>query len=777
MGVRIFKLAKELDMPSKELISYLQTQGHQVSSHMSTIPDTVANILRDRLKPKAKPAAREAKPARTDQDKGAANGVSPALPVAAAMAASTKVRQPPPRAAETRPRPAEPGEVRWDREGQEERRRSDRSDGAPRRKVEGKGATKAERRPVRIFVQEVKESSPSYLSTARRRPSARRGRGLQRIETPIKRPEKVEVTLPISMKDFSALTAIRVNDIIRILMNHGHMVGINATLDEEQATIVCVEFNIDVSFKKKQEDIDEFLQSLVDEGGDEEDLVTRAPVVTFMGHVDHGKTSLLDKIRQTSVTAQEAGGITQHLGAYRVDKGNVHVVFIDTPGHKAFTEMRARGANVTDVAVLVVAADDGVKPQTEEAYNHAKAAGVPIVVALNKIDKPGTNPMRCLQQLSEMGLQPVEWSGETEVVKVSAITGEGIDNLLETLSLTAEILELKASPERPAVGVVLEAAASKSRGVLATLLVQNGTLRKGDYVLAGSGHGRIRGLWVNGTLKVQEAGPSTPVQITGLNSAPEAGDKFYVLENAQKAKEIAEARARRMRDEAQAARQKAPVTLESLFEHMEQQGSTQEFSLILKSDVRGSGEALKRELEGLSTDEVKVRILHSGVGAVTQDDVSLADASGAIVIGFHVGADQRARALAGERGVQIRLYQVIYEAIDDVRAGMESRLAPEHEEQIRGSAEIRQVYKASKIGNIAGCFVTSGTISRSDKVRLLRDGKVIFTGDIGSLRRFKDDAKEVKEGFECGIKIAKFDDIKESDIIEAFALVERRRTI
>ena len=781
LGVRIFALAKELEMPSKELIKYLQTQGHQVTSHMSSIPNPVANILRDRLKPKPRPS-RDPKPPRAAKGKASApaNGDSSVkAPAAAATgtATSSKVKQTTTREAK-RPKSAS----RAPSIGSEFGGGKSAEDGEGARAGKGKRSSakppaKAPRRHVRIFVQEVRDHGPSYLSSGRRRTHNRRGRSVGRTAAPIARPESVEVVLPISVKDFSALTTIRVKEILKTLINHGHMVGINASLPEEQATLVCLEFNIDVSFKEKEAGMDEFLKSLEKDSGDETNLVTRAPIVTFMGHVDHGKTSLLDRIRKTSVTAKEAGGITQHLGAYRVDKGNAHVVFIDTPGHQAFTGMRARGANVTDVAVLVVAADDGVKPQTEEAYNHAQAANVPIVVALNKIDKENANAMRCLQQISEMGLQPVEWSGETEVVKVSAMTGQGIDDLLETLSLTAEILELKANPGRPALGVVLEATATKHRGVVATALIQDGTLRKGDYVLSGVAHGRIRGLWINGTQKVQEAGPSTPVQITGLNAAPEAGEKLYVLEDAQKAKEIAEERVRRLRDRTQAARQKAPVTLESLFAQLAKEGSCQELSLILKADVRGSEETLRVSLENLSTEEIQVHILHSGVGAVTQDDVSLADASGAIVIAFQVGTDPRARTLAADRGVEIRSYQVIYEAIDDVRAAMESRLAPEHEEQMRGMAEIRQVYRASRVGNIAGCMVTSGTISRSDKVRLLRDGKVVHTGEINSLRRFKDDAKEVKEGFECGIKIAKFDDIKEGDVIESFVLIEKRRTI
>ena len=759
MGVRIFTLAKELGRSSKDLIAYLETQGIAVKSHMSTIEDPVANILRERMKPKAPKAPKVSPAGRPGAGRPGAGRSGPGRSGDGQARGGSGV------AAGNGSPGSAPARTGSGRGGSRPAGRGDAGSG----RSQGGGGGRDNRR-VRIFVQDG-GGGDDY------RGRGKRGGRRKREAAVVERPKEVEVLLPTTVKELSALTTIKVAQIVSTLFKEGHMAQINSFLDEEMIGLVCVEFDIDFTFKKREEDADDFVKAIEDREDSEEDLVARAPVVTFMGHVDHGKTSLLDKIRSSTVTTKEAGGITQHLGAYRVDKENAHVVFIDTPGHKAFTEMRSRGATVTDVAVLIVAADDGVKPQTEEAYSHAKAAGVPVIVALNKIDKEGSNPMRAMQQLAELGLQTTEWGGDTEIVQVSAMTGQGIEDLLEILSLTSEILELKANPNRPAVGTVLEAAATQSRGVVATLLVQTGTLRQGDHVVCGSAFGRVRGMAVNGLTNVTEAGPSTPVQLTGLNSAPLAGEKLYAVADAQKAREIAEERARREREKERFSRAAPTVTLENMFEQLAEKDKLQELNLILRADVRGSAEALRSSLEELSTDEVRVRILHAGVGAITQDDVSLADASDAIVIGFHVGPDDRARSLADERGVELRLYNVIYEAIDEVKMAMESRLAPEFEEQVRGHAEIRAIYKASRIGNIAGCYVTGGTISRNDRVRVMRDGRVIHTGELGSLKRFKDDAKEVKENYECGIKVAKYDDIKVGDTLEAFALVQKQRTI
>jgi translation initiation factor IF-2 len=770
VAVRIFELAKELNMPSKDLIAYLRTQGHIVKSHMSNIPDSVAAIIRERKKPKTPPKpppqpVRPLQPGRPD--------VKPPLGGGPPGGGGPQRGGPPPYGQRPQ-RPGFPGPARPDAAATAQKPPSEwekRGETKDKEKEKEKEPTRKRYFPTR---EDLYESGPRFGGGRRRmggRPKGRKNGGPDSAVATTEKPAKIEVTLPITVKDLSAAMGVKGASIIKTLFEQGHPVNINQFLNEDLVTTIGVEFNVDIDFKKAA-DVEESISKIETSQKETraEDLLPRAPVVTFLGHVDHGKTSLLDKIRETSVTAKEAGGITQHLGAYRVDRGNVHVVFIDTPGHQAFTEMRARGANVTDVAVLVVAADDGVMPQTEEALNHAKAASVPIVVAINKIDKPAANAMRVKQQLTTLGLQPVEWGGATEFVEVSAVTSQGIDHLLETLSLTAELQQLKANPARPAIGIVLEAEASTSRGVLATVLVRDGTLRQGDYVLCGPAHGRVRGMWLNGLTPIQEAGPSTPVKITGLNMVPEAGEKLYVFADFQEAREIAESRLRKKREIERADRQQ--VTVDNLFSTLKEEAA-EVVRLIIKSDVKGSAEALRSSLENLAVNEIKVKILHVGVGAITLDDVVLASASKAIVIGFNVSADERARSYAEEKNVDIRIYQVIYKVLDDVRGALEQRLAPQKQEEVRGHAEIRQVFKASKIGNIAGCMVTDGVIHRSDQIRLVRDGRIVHTGTLSSLKRFKDDAREVKESFECGIKIANYDDIKVGDTIEAFAIVEK----
>ena len=728
MGVRIFTLAKELDMTSKELISFLKTQGHKVGSHMSSIDDPVAKILRDRLKPKAT----EAPAKKPKASPAAARGGEAKTPGAATQKAPAAIA--------------------------------------------------GKKKKVRRFfpTNEYSSGGGGRFSGKGRRFNRKGGGGdpaERRKPVEFKAPEKIEVSVPLALKDLSSALGMKAQVLIKTLFKLGKPVTINDFLDEELILEVCMEIGTEVNFKKKEEDEEELLKAIEEESGNEEDTIPKAPVVTFLGHVDHGKTSLLDKIRETQVTAKEHGGITQHLGAYRVDQGDVKVTFIDTPGHKAFTEMRARGAKVTDVAVLVVAADDGPMPQTEEAINHARAAKVPIIVAINKIDLASANSQRCKEQLSGLGLNPVDWGGETEMVEVSAQTGEGIDNLLETLSLESEILELKANPQRSALGIVLEAEATTNRGVLTTALIKDGTLKQGDCVLAGACYGRVRDLIVNGSEQVGEAGPSVPVTIVGLNAVPDAGDKLYVLENEKQARQIAETRARRRREMEQA--EKSSGKKRSLIDLVEKVGSSDvvELNLIIKADVRGSIEALRSSLLGLSTDEVQVKIIHAAVGAVSQEDVQLASASDAVIIGFHVVADDRARSVAEEAGVEIRSYKVIYEVVDDIRAAMESRLAPEELEEFHGRATIRQVFKASKLGNIAGCIVSTGKILRNDKIRLIRNDVPIHEGSIANLKRLKDDAREVKEGFECGIKLKSYEDIKEDDVIEAYTITQKARTL
>ncbi len=787
-------------MSSKDLMDFLRTQGHPVKNHMCNIPDTVAQILRDRYKPKiskekvlkekaaaAEKAAAEKAAAAKGRGPGTNGGGGSVGAAGAAGGPGKPLRggAPPapdrPRFGPDAPRggrvgtgavkagPAAARPAAWTETEADKEKKS------KEKEKEKEAPTRKRYFPTR---EDLYDSGPRFGGGRRKvmvRPKLRRdGTAESAVATTAQRLEKIEVALPITVKDLSSLMGIKAASIIKTLMQHNHPVHINQFLDEEKVTIVSIESGIDIVPKQKTADIEDAVRKVEEYPSNIEDMRPRAPVVTFLGHVDHGKTSLLDKIRETSVTLKEAGGITQHLGAYRVDKGKVHVVFIDTPGHQAFTEMRARGANVTDVAVLVVAADDGVMPQTEEALNHVRAAKVPIVVALNKMDKPTANAMRAKQQLSALGVQPVEWGGDTEFVEVSALTSQGIDTLLETLSLTSEILDLKANPKRPAIGVVLEAEASTSRGVLATVLIREGTLRVGDFVLCGPAHGRVKGLWLNGVEPIREAGPSAPVKVTGLSIVPEAGDKLYVFEDIQKAREIAETRLRKQRELDRADRQQ--VTQENIFSTLERD-AVEEVRLIVKTDVRGSLEALRSEIEGLSTSEVKVKILHGGVGAISQADVGLAHASQAIVIGFNVTADERARSLAEEKKVVIRVYQVIYKVIDDVRAAMQDRLAPQMHEEVRGHAEIRQIFKASKVGNIAGCMVTDGIIGRNDRIRLVRDGRIVHTGTLSSLKRFKDDARDVKESFECGLKVADYDDIKTGDVIEAFVVVEKARIL
>ncbi|GIW70707.1 MAG: hypothetical protein KatS3mg102_0249 [Planctomycetota bacterium] len=607
-----------------------------------------------------------------------------------------------------------------------------------------------------------------------------RGRGRGRAQTVQRtdKPSEVSISPPVTIKDLSAALGVRVPDIIRYLMRQGRMMRQNDVVDEELALEIGLEFGIDVHIKKKAE-AEELLADLAAGPPDDpKDLVPRAPIITILGHVDHGKTTLLDKIRKSRVAQSEAGGITQHIGAYKVELGEGRsVVFVDTPGHEAFTEMRARGANVTDVVVLVVAADDGVMPQTEEAYNHAKAAGVPVVVALTKIDKPEANPMRAKQQLSGLGLQPVEWGGQTEVIEVSGLTGQGIDNLLETLWLQAEILELKANPRRPATGTCLEARKTEGRGIVANLLVQNGTLRPGDVLVCGTGYGRVRALFDDRGRSLREAGPSTPVEVIGLEDLPEAGARFYVLPELAQAKRIAQARQQERRQLELAQRSAVKHTrLEDVFARLKA-GETQEVRIVLKADVRGSLEVLQKELANQATEEVGVRVLHAAVGGITESDVLLADASDAIVIGFNVVPDERAQQAAEQKGVDIRTYRVIYNVLEDLRLAMEGLLAPEAHEEVIGELEVRKVFRSSQVGTIAGCYVAKGRIDRSAKVRVIRDGVIKYEGEVASLRRHKDDVREVREGFECGVTIKDYQDIREGDRLQVYEVKMVARTL
>ncbi len=584
---------------------------------------------------------------------------------------------------------------------------------------------------------------------------------------------EVEIEEPITVKTFSAAIGIKIGEIIKKLLGLGIMATINRTIDREIAETVAIEYGIELKVKVAKTAEDELEEELAARSTGEG--MPRAPVVTFLGHVDHGKTSLLDRIRHASVATGEEGGITQHIGSYRHDSENAHVVFLDTPGHEAFTAMRARGANMTDVIVLVVAADDGVMPQTVEAIAHAKAAGAPIVVALNKIDLPNANVQRVLGQLAEHGLQPREWGGSTEVMHTSAETGEGIDELVETLSLEAELLELKADPDAPASGYVVEALRDPSRGVLAHLLVRDGTLRTGDVVLCGHACGRVRGIIDSRGQTITEALPATPVEIIGLDDVPDAGDRFYVTEDISRAKTVAAERRRLARDRTLAAAPQA--SLEDIFGRIEA-GRVSELQLILKADVQGSIEALTSSIAKLGTEEVKVRVLHEAVGGITEGDVLLAEASQAIILGFRVVPDARARPLAEQKGVDIRTYRVIYQLIEELQKAVVGMLAPEISEEVTGRVEVRETFKVSRVGTVAGCYVTDGVIARNAKIRIVRDNIMLEDErELDSLRRFKDDVREVRAGMECGLKISGFDDIKVGDVIEAYQMVEVARTI
>jgi translation initiation factor IF-2 len=568
------------------------------------------------------------------------------------------------------------------------------------------------------------------------------------------------------------MTSVKAAEVIKALMKLGQMVTINQVLDQDTAMILVEEMG-HKAVAAKLDDPEAFLELDVSHA-DAVAQEPRPPVVTVMGHVDHGKTSLLDYIRRAKVAAGEAGGITQHIGAYHVDTPRGVVTFLDTPGHEAFTAMRARGAKATDIVILVVAADDGVMPQTVEAINHAKAAGVPMVVAMNKIDKPEANPDRVKQELVANQVVPEEYGGEVPIVPVSAKTGQGIDDLLENVLLQAEVLELKAVREGAAKGLVIEARLDKGRGAVATVLVQSGTLQRGDIVLAGSSFGRVRAMLDENGRPVTQAGPSIPVEIQGLQDVPGAGEEVIVLGDERKAREIALFRQGKFRDVKLAKQQAAK--LENVFEQMGA-GEVKTLALIVKADVQGSQEALAHAMLKLSTDEVKVQIVHQGVGGISENDVNLATASKGVIIGFNVRADQQAKRLAETNGIDIRYYNIIYDAVDDVKAAMSGLLSPEQKEEAIGLVEIRQIIRVPKIGNIAGCMVLEGVVRRGARVRLLRDHTVAWTGELDSLKRFKDDVREVREGFECGLSLKNFSDIKEGDQLEVFEIKEVARTL
>jgi len=722
VSVRLYHLAHELNLQSSQLLATLQEKGMSVQSVMGVLDaetaDTARRVISGELVLKKRAL-------------GDVDVISLPPPVVPAPANPIRPVQPAAR-------------------GTGKSRRPDTTRPGP-----------TPRRGIRIFRQkETRE---------------RRHADQQKAEE-IFAGRTIPIIVPIALKEFSQQIGVKTNTLLLHLMKQGVRVNPNTTLDDEMVLILAEAFNRTVEIQQSKTAEDELEELLQSDESAAENTTVRPPVVAVLGHVDHGKTSLLDNIRKARVAAGEAGGITQHIGAYSVQFDKDHTVtFIDTPGHEAFTEMRARGAKITDIVILIVAADDGVMPQTEEALNHARAAEVPIIVAINKCDRPDANPDQTRTQLAGLDLAAEEWGGNTAMIEVSAKTGKGIEDLLERITLEAEVLELRANPTRAADGYVVEANKQPGKGVVATLLVKNGTLKRGDTLLAGSSQGKVKSLMNERGQQLKEAGPSMPVEVTGLDEVPEAGWRFQVVDNADIAKKVADDRSVRRRERDLAA--KAHGSFELLMDRMG--GNVREQRLLLKADVKGSVEAIRGKLTQLDkgTEDVDVKLLHSGVGGITESDVLLAEASDGIILGFNVVPDAKARVAADKRGVVILTFQVIYELLDEVMRMMEGLMPTDTEETVTGHAEIRQIfiYKKTRIG---GCFVTDGVVKRNSRVRLVRDGIVIMNaGEFDSLKRFKDDAKEVREGFECGLRIKNYEDIKEGDVIEAYELEEKKRTL
>ncbi|MFJ6942924.1 MAG: translation initiation factor IF-2 [Limosilactobacillus mucosae] len=724
---RIYELAKELKMPSKDLVDMAKKEGITVKSHMSSVTSEEANRLRSMAKGTNKPAA-----AKTSQPK-----------------------QEQPKRPEHNSRP---------QNGQQSQNNNRHSNN-------NRGGNDDNSRGVHVFNKNKnnkknRRNKNNKHNKNQRMREVKKQQPTQRKDRPL--PDVLEYTEGMNAQDLAKLLHRPAAEIIKKLFMLGVMVNQNQSLDTDTIELLAADYGIEAK-EKVQEDIADLDKFFDQENQNTEHMVSRPPVVTVMGHVDHGKTTLLDKIRHSHVTDSEAGGITQAIGAYQVDYNGKLITFLDTPGHAAFTEMRARGANITDITVLVVAADDGVMPQTVEAINHAKAAHTPIIVAVNKVDKPGANPNRVIEELAQYELIPEDWGGDTIFVNISAKFGKNIDELLDMILLQAEMMELKANPDQNAAGSVVEARLDQGRGPVATLLVQQGTMHVGDPIVVGNTFGRVRTMTNENGRRIKEATPSTPVEITGLNDVPEAGDRFVVFDDEKTARAAGEERAKRALVE---ERQKTShVTLDNLFATMKK-GQMKTLPVIIKADVQGSVEALAQSLEKIKVDGVRVDIIHKAVGAISESDVTLAEASNAVIIGFNVRPTPLAKSMAESNNIDIRLHRVIYNAIEEVEDAMKGMLEPVYKEETVGQVEVRQIYKASKIGTIAGGMVIDGKITRDSKVRLIRDGVVVYEGELGSLKRFKDDVKEVKQGYECGLTIQNYNDIKEGDVIEAYQMKE-----
>ena len=797
---RVHEVAKDFGLPTKTITEILTKYGAAPKNHMQVLTDRELSIIFDRLTQDHpisdiqaifQETYQEAKPAPAEEKKPApqpAQGKPSAQPGKQGQqpaAGQPSAQGQKPQSGQPKPAPQQQGQQNQQNQQPVQRPASR----VPQKKIvdtrkggdvnlakyderlETLGGQQGERmqrqqRSGREKVQggQQRRGGPVF-SNKRRQDEAEKMRRLQ-LEIAKKAPVKVSIPDEISVGELASRMKKTGAEVVKALMKNGIMASLPQMIDYDTAAFIAEEMGC----KVEKEVVVTIEEKLIDVSEDKaEDLVPRAPVVVVMGHVDHGKTSLLDTIRNTSVASGEAGGITQHIGAYQVQVNGKPITFLDTPGHEAFTSMRARGAMVTDIAILMVAADDGIMPQTIESISHAKAANIPIVVAVNKIDKENANPDKVMQQLTEHGLVPEDWGGETICCKISAKKNIGIDHLLEMVTLTAEMAELTANPNRAGQGTVIEARLDKGRGPVATLLVQNGTLKQGDIIIAGTAVGRVRTMLDYKGGRLTEAGPSVPVEIAGLSEAPTAGSPFFAVSDERMARELVEQRKAEERAKAAAPVQK--VSLENLFDQI-QAGERKELALIVKADVQGSVEAVKASLEKLSNEEVNVRVIHGGVGAVNESDVMLASSSNAIIVGFNVRPDAAARDGAARQNVDMRMYRVIYDCIDEITAAMKGMLAPKYREALLGHAEVRQTYKVSGVGTVAGCYVQDGKIVRNCSIRLVRDGIVIHEGVLGSLQRFKDAAKEVASGYECGLTIEKFNDIKEGDIVEGYTMEE-----
>ena len=745
--IRIYELAKQLNVANKDLLEKIHSVGIEAKNHMGMLTEEEAAKVTALYQPKEEPKKEEPKKEAPKKDAPKQNAP----------------KQDAPKKGGEQKQGGKPQQQNNQKQGGQQQggkpQNKDNNKGKDNKKGGKNNNQKVKENPMERRRREMEEEAALMAELA----------ALEAAEAAANADPVIKyIPESITVKDLAELLGKKGSDLVMNLMKKGKMLAINATLDFDTAASIAEEYNVILELEEEKDIMEEAFGT--EEEEDESKLEERPPVVVVMGHVDHGKTSLLDAIRHANVTKGEAGGITQHIGAYTVQIDGKPITFLDTPGHEAFTAMRMRGAQVTDIAILVVAADDGVMPQTIEAINHAKAAGVEIIVAINKMDKPSANPDRVKQELTEYGLLAEDWGGTTVCVPVSARSKEGIDNLLEMIVLTAEMKELKANPNKKARGAIIEAQLDKGRGPVATVLVQSGTLRVGDPVVAGPAYGKIRAMTDDKGRRVKAAGPSTPVEILGLSEVPAAGDSFYVAANEKQARQLAESVIARNR-ETLIAQTPQKVSLDDLFSQI-QSGNMKELGIIVKADVQGSVEAVRQSLEKLTNEEVRVRVIHGGVGAVTESDVLLASASNAIIIGFNVRPEPAAKTFAEEEKVDVRLYRVIYHAIEDIQAAMKGMLDPVYEEKVLGHAEVRQTFKASGVGTIAGSYVKDGKIVRNCQVRIVRDGIVVYEGELESLKRFKDDVKEVALGFECGLVFKKFNDVKEGDWVEAFTMVE-----